>query len=126
MPSTSFSNDLQTILPVDPCHDCGQRAAVVVVPAVTRHSGWECSVCRAVRWNGVTMSGGSLVIALRDVYNNHVCWRCRESYTLPELSIPDLPYLKGPIAFIFDDDSNYKNDHHCAECGQLITKEKRA
>lgn len=104
------------VAPKHPCHDCQTLAPC----ALLMNHVFRCS-CAALRYTGVTTVPGPRVIGLRAGNGASICWRCVEATTHPEQYIPDLPYIKGGVAPIMSDDSKYKDDAWCDECGTQIT-----
>lgn len=104
------------LTPLYPCHDCHTLAPV----AALTNGSYRCS-CTAIRWTGITTVPGPRSIGLRAGNGAAMCWRCAEATTPEHCSIPDVPYMNGGVAQIMSDDSKYKEDAWCDECGTRIT-----
>lgn len=111
---------LMEIEPLHHCHYCKAKAPCLVSDIRPRHSGYSCSNCGAVRWSGVVTPIGARVIGLACAKGSFLCRKCADDNTRPGFSTPDLPYVHGPVAHMYADDSSYKNDINCDECGELI------
>lgn len=104
------------ITPLHPCHDCHTLAPVVPL----NNGAFRCS-CSTVRWTGITTAQGPRAIGLRAGNGAAMCWRCVEATTPPGQFIPNVPYMCGGVSNIMSDDSSYKEDAWCDECGNKIT-----